>query len=109
MRHKHPDIGDRGFDYVQLDTAFNHFAFEECGVSPTTLLETLEATIAYEHYRAVPIIQHDHPRRIWGITTVHLAAHYQILPDRVEIGFMASLMTGHSYEAKHDLYASFTE
>ncbi|MCO6042752.1 hypothetical protein NG895_02420 [Aeoliella sp. ICT_H6.2] len=109
MRHKHPDIGDREFDYVHLDEAFNYFAWSECAVNPTTLLETLQDTIAYEHDRAIPLFYPDHPHQIWAITTVHLVAHYQVLPDRVEIGPMESRMSGDSYEPKHDLHATFTE
>lgn len=109
MRHKHPDIGDRKFDYVHLDECFKYFAEDECGACLRTLLETLEATIAYEHDRAIPYFYPDHPRTIWAITTVHLVARYQILPDRVEIGPMESRMTGGCYEPKHDLHATFTE
>ena len=110
MKHIHPDIAGKEFDYVHLDEAFLWFAYEHCpGVRPEVLAETLENTIAAEHQRAIPHNYADHPRTIWEISTDHLIAHYQILPDRVEIGPMRARLTGVPYEPKHDLHATFTE
>lgn len=110
MKHIHPDIKGKVFDYLNIDTGFTAFAREECGhKSPERLLEKLEETIAYQHDSAIPSICSGHPRRIWQLSTDQLTAYYQILPERVEIGDLKSRQTGAIYEPRHDLLASFTE
>lgn len=109
MKHLHPDIAGKRFEYIQLDEAFHYFAATECLCYDAELLVSeLEETIQFHHSHAVPSQLADHPRPIWTLANEDLIFSYQILADVVEVADIRSKRTGAIFEPVHDLLAEFT-